>query len=134
MDVDERVIEAVREASGGRWVSLRRIRRVYGVRLTISDVAKLARLGVVSAYLDLARGEVFVRYVEARRQPNGVELPQDVVERVRVEAREPVPKPTIVDLLKSLVGDSWEQVYGELIRRGVLSEIAFNGMTFVKAS
>ena len=43
-----------------------------------------------------------------------------------------IPKPHIVDFLKELVPDRYDQIYNVLVRDGVLEEVNISGMMFVK--
>ncbi|KUO93871.1 MAG: hypothetical protein AT713_00985 [Caldivirga sp. JCHS_4] len=55
----------------------------------------------------------------------------ELVELIKNELKEPMPKPAFEELLRRVIGDRWIQAYLELINRGIVRELDFNGITFL---
>lgn len=124
------IIEALRVMSGGRWISLRSVRKRIPVNMSLKDLLELSRRGLVESYVDLASGEVYVRVRPSNSGNNGINV-TELVELIKNELKEPMPKPAFEELLRRVIGDRWIQAYLELINRGIVRELDFNGITFL---
>lgn len=127
-------IEVLKAISDGKWVNLKSVLERLPIPISMSDLLELSRRGIIDSYVDLTSGEIYIK-VE-RDKPigsngnNGLNL-TEVIEQIKAELREPMPKPAFEDLLRRITGDEWSRVYTELINRGIIKEIDFNGIVFL---
>ncbi len=126
------LVESLRVLSDGKWVSLSSIRYRVPFNLTFNDLLELSRRGLIDTYVDLASGEVYVKVKQVTVNEGSVNI-GEVAERIIGELKEPMPKPAFEELLRRMIGDNWPRVYAELINRGVVREMEFNGMIFLTA-
>ncbi|ABW01247.1 hypothetical protein [Caldivirga maquilingensis] len=124
------LVESLRVLSDGKWVSLRSIRYRVPFNLTFNDLLELSRRGLIDTYVDLASGEVYVKVRQVTVNEDSVNV-NEVAERIVSELKEPMPKPAFEELLRKMTGSEWPRVYAELINRGVVREMEFNGMVFL---
>ncbi|MFP3157238.1 MAG: hypothetical protein RXO25_02320 [Caldivirga sp.] len=124
------IIEALRVMSDGRWVSLRSIRRRVPINMSLKDLLELSRRGLVESYVDLASGEIYIRVKPSGSSGSGINI-TELVKLIKNELKEPMPKPAFEELLRRVMGDMWTQAYSELVNRGIVRELDFNGITFL---
>ncbi len=123
-------VETLRALSDGKWISLRNVRDRVPFNLSYNDLLELSRRGLIDTYVDLASGEVYVKVKQVISNDNVVNV-NEIVDRIISELKEPMPKPAFEELLKKITGDEWSRVYSELINKGIIREMEFNGMVFL---
>jgi hypothetical protein len=124
------IIEALRVMSDGRWVSLRSIKKRVPINMSLKDLLELSRRGLVESYVDLASGEIYIRVKPSESSGGGINI-TELVKLIKNELKEPMPKPAFEELLRRVIGDRWIQAYLELVNRGIVRELDFNGITFL---
>lgn len=133
------IVKAIESVAGAEWVSLSSMLAKLPLSITTKDLLAMVRGGLIEAYVDLASGEVYVRvkWVEGNspKSDRGAigDVLANIAEKILPELREPTPKPNFEEILKNMVGDGWREVYQELVKRGIVREVEFNGMIFVAA-
>ncbi len=108
------------------------------LRETVSDeyldhVAKvLHRSGKVKIYFSTRECDYYVCKRNSEMCEDKLTM-QKIVDLLRAKFDgDLIPKPQVVDFLKELVPDKYDQIYNILLRDGVLEEINVSGMMFVK--
>ncbi len=125
-----------------KWVSIEEIEGALGIRISIEMLNKLSKTGLFEVIYSTLDDTFYIRRVVKSYPTRELGNPgnekktnlQVVVDRIRSEIQEMVPKPAFEDWLSNNVPDNWRLIYNQLLNDGVIEEVIVSGMVFVKVN
>lgn len=142
--INPELIKRLMKIVGNEWVKVSEVEKLTGIHMDIDELYLLNKSGSFEVMYSVLEGNFYIRLKPmesnntrqnsdiTNNNNNGKFNMQKLVETLRREVRELIPKPEFEGWLAKYVGESWQLVYNQLLNDGVIEEEVISGMVFVR--
>lgn len=141
--VGSELVRKLMKIIGNDWVSVNDVERLIGIRMDIDELYTLNKTGNFEVVYNVLEGVFYIRRkssainssasIQGRNNgSSGKVNMQKIVESLRNEIHDLIPKPEFERWLIKYAGEGWQLIYNQLLNDGVIEEEIISGMVFIR--